>query len=224
MSLTYPKINDPKIVSIPVKENGEALVNFLDLDRLFLLSQTKISSENIHGDSEHPVVRVKVKEKLRNVIKNLPSQYGLFMDESYRSYEYQKSLFQNQVAKLMSEKEIDRVAAETEASRFVSNPDVYSPHVTGGAIDLAIISLDTKELLDIGNNFTYDDSAKTDYSGLTQIQKNNRRLLIDIMTQAGFVNYPYEWWHWSYGDKYWAHVTGKPYAIYGSISHFKVQP
>ena len=25
---------------------------------------------------------------------------------------------------------------------------------------------------------------------------------------AGLVNYPTEWWHWSYGDRYWALVTG----------------
>jgi len=29
------------------------------------------------------------------------------------------------------------------------------------------------------------------------------------------VNYPTEWWHWSYGDRYWAFVTGAPHALYG---------
>jgi D-alanyl-D-alanine dipeptidase len=37
------------------------------------------------------------------------------------------------------------------------------------------------------------------------------------MTGAGFVNYPSEWWHWSYGDRYWAVVTGEPHAIYGPV-------
>jgi zinc D-Ala-D-Ala dipeptidase len=31
------------------------------------------------------------------------------------------------------------------------------------------------------------------------------------------VNYPTEWWHWSYGDSYWALTTGAPAAIYGPI-------
>jgi D-ala-D-ala dipeptidase len=26
------------------------------------------------------------------------------------------------------------------------------------------------------------------------------------MVGAGFVNYGYEWWHYSYGDRYWAHA------------------
>ncbi|MEK6914663.1 MAG: hypothetical protein AABW83_03360 [Nanoarchaeota archaeon] len=35
------------------------------------------------------------------------------------------------------------------------------------------------------------------------------------MTKSGFTNYPGEWWHWSYGDRIWAHYNNKKYAIYG---------
>jgi D-alanyl-D-alanine dipeptidase len=41
--------------------------------------------------------------------------------------------------------------------------------------------------------------------------------LIDAMRAAGFVNYPTEWWHWSYGDRYWAYLLGKPAAIFGAV-------
>ena len=34
---------------------------------------------------------------------------------------------------------------------------------------------------------------------------------------AGLVNYPTEWWHWSYGDRYWALVTGAAHALYGPV-------
>ena len=34
---------------------------------------------------------------------------------------------------------------------------------------------------------------------------------------AGLVNYPTEWWHWSYGDRYWALLTGAPAALYGPV-------
>ncbi len=37
-----------------------------------------------------------------------------------------------------------------------------------------------------------------------------------VLGAAGLVNYPTEWWHWSYGDRYWAMATGAPGAIYGS--------
>jgi zinc D-Ala-D-Ala dipeptidase len=34
---------------------------------------------------------------------------------------------------------------------------------------------------------------------------------------AGLVNYPTEWWHWSYGDRYWAMMTGATAAVYGPV-------
>ncbi len=38
----------------------------------------------------------------------------------------------------------------------------------------------------------------------------------DALNVVGFVNYPTEYWHWSYGDRYWAYVKQQPFAIYGS--------
>jgi hypothetical protein len=29
------------------------------------------------------------------------------------------------------------------------------------------------------------------------------------------INYPTEWWHYSYGDRYWAYHQNQPHAIYG---------
>ena len=43
----------------------------------------------------------------------------------------------------------------------------------------------------------------------------NRRLLHYIMSKAGFVNYPDEWWHYDYGDQIWALLKEKKNAIYG---------
>ena len=43
-----------------------------------------------------------------------------------------------------------------------------------------------------------------------------RRALVDALAGAGLVNYPTEWWHWSYGDRYWALTTGAPCALFGA--------
>lgn len=32
---------------------------------------------------------------------------------------------------------------------------------------------------------------------------------------AGFINYPEEWWHFDYGNQFWAKLAGKK-AIYGA--------
>jgi zinc D-Ala-D-Ala dipeptidase len=37
------------------------------------------------------------------------------------------------------------------------------------------------------------------------------------MEESGFVCYPSEWWHWSYGDKYWAFLTNNESALYSPV-------
>ncbi|WP_321933269.1 M15 family metallopeptidase [Burkholderia cenocepacia] len=45
----------------------------------------------------------------------------------------------------------------------------------------------------------------------------NRQLLVDALTRAGLTHYPSEWWHWSYGDRYWAVMQNESHAIYGPV-------
>lgn len=39
----------------------------------------------------------------------------------------------------------------------------------------------------------------------------------DVLEAVGFVNYPTEYWHWSYGDRYWAYHKQKSNALYTSV-------
>jgi zinc D-Ala-D-Ala dipeptidase len=43
------------------------------------------------------------------------------------------------------------------------------------------------------------------------------RILAAALTSAGLVDFPTEWWHRSYGDRYWALTTNTDHAIYGSM-------
>ncbi|AXF23007.1 hypothetical protein CUJ89_21240 [Burkholderia pyrrocinia] len=45
----------------------------------------------------------------------------------------------------------------------------------------------------------------------------NRHVLIAALTSAGFTNYPSEWWHWSFSDRYWAVMRRELHAIYGPV-------
>jgi len=40
-------------------------------------------------------------------------------------------------------------------------------------------------------------------------------MLLAAAASAGLVNYGYEWWHYSYGDRAWALVENQEKAIYG---------
>lgn len=42
-------------------------------------------------------------------------------------------------------------------------------------------------------------------------------ILSGALRDVGFINYPGEYWHWSYGDRYWAHHVGEEFALYDTI-------
>ena len=47
--------------------------------------------------------------------------------------------------------------------------------------------------------------------------QQNRAIMSHALTAVGFVNYPTEFWHWSYGDRYWAYHQHASHALYGSV-------
>ena len=70
-----------------------------------------------------------------------------------------------------------------------------SDHCKGLAIDVTLALLNG-ELLDMGTDF--DDFSPKAYSNaqtVTQLAKNNRKILRDAMESNGFEHDKYEWWH-----------------------------
>ena len=67
--------------------------------------------------------------------------------------------------------------------------------------------------LDMGTrmNALPEESAGACYMQADNISskaRSHRDILSTALIAAGLVNYPTEWWHWSYGDRYWALTTG----------------
>ena len=46
--------------------------------------------------------------------------------------------------------------------------------------------------------------------------QKNRKIMNRALSAVGFVNYPAEYWHWSYGDRNWAYYKKQAHAIYDS--------
>jgi D-alanyl-D-alanine dipeptidase len=114
---------------------------------------------------------------------------------------------------LMSEAHI-----RTAASRWVA-PLETAGDVSGAAVDLTVCTTDGSEV-DMGSPeaATPEESGGACYThaaGLPAQAHRNRLVMIKALTAVGMVNYPTEWWHWSYGDRYWAMVTGAAAAHYG---------
>jgi zinc D-Ala-D-Ala dipeptidase len=222
-----PTINDERVVAIEVNDNHEPLVNLFDVPkpyqgRLWLPEDPRLDFHRKDlTDTKTPYVRESVRAKLLQVLDYLPGHIGVVIIEPYRSVAYQTDLFNQKVQELIAQN-IDIDQAKIEAAKYVSNPAVYSPHTTGGALDVHLFDLLTGHYLNMGNWSEPTASASFDYPELTQEQTANRELLKKAMESAGFVNYPYEWWHWSYGDKYWAYILGQRTntsvtAIYGPV-------
>jgi D-alanyl-D-alanine dipeptidase len=57
--------------------------------------------------------------------------------------------------------------------------------------------------------------SMTDSKKISPAAIKYRKIMSKALEDAGFVNYPTEYWHWSYGDRYWAYVKKQPNAIYG---------
>ncbi|MET9317200.1 M15 family metallopeptidase [Kribbella sp. NPDC003505] len=100
-------------------------------------------------------------------------------------------------------------ARETVADRLA---------LAGAAADLTLVGAHGP--LDLGTpiDATPEQSSGACFFAAANISREartNRSLLADVLTAAGLVNYPTQWWHWSFGDRYWAFVEDRPNALYG---------
>ena len=164
------------------------------------------------------LLRQKAAELLVKAAKILPLGYEFKISEGFRTLKVQKKLF-DQILNTMNKKYPKKTKRELweETTKYIADPELCPPHTTGGAIDITIVDKKRKNL-DMGTRLnSIDETSGTFYPKLKVQQKKNRQLLFDTLTQVGFVNLPTEWWHYSYGDQYWAIFHQKPYAIYGTL-------
>ena len=101
------------------------------------------------------------------------------------------------------------------------NPATPPPHSTGGAVDLTLASsTDGSQLfmggmIDAINEISEPDHFCAAAEGTEQAIWHERRCLLrSVMSEAGFVQHPNEWWHYSHGDQLWAWRSGTDVAIY----------
>ena len=155
-------------------------------------------------------VRESVLHKLYAANYELPKGYTLCLKEGYRSKERQEKSFQKVFDeyrikhKNKNYKEIIKLVSEYVA------PIEVAGHPTGGAVDVVLLR-NGKEVW-MGTKFNDEPSGTENrtYTNSVLIDeeaRRNRQILIRVMEIKGFINYPAEWWHWSFGDKYWAFIN-----------------
>ncbi|KAA1421095.1 M15 family metallopeptidase [Nocardioides humilatus] len=197
-------LSDPQVSAVPVLESGDPLVAL---------------HPGIAPDGAR--VRAHLADRLYRADLALPTGIRLRVVEGHRSVADQRRIidaYSEEVRRAhpaVTGAELDRLV-----SRFVAPLEV-APHVAGAAVDLTLVD-ESGSPLDLGTpiDATPEQSGGRCYFASPDIGLEARALrlvLADALSGAGLVNYPTEWWHWSYGDRYWALMTGAAFAPYGPV-------
>jgi D-alanyl-D-alanine dipeptidase len=168
------------------------------------------------------LVRADLADRLRFAQQALPAGVRLRVLEGHRSVADQEAIIGRYRAELEAVRP-DAGDAELHelTSRFVA-PVAVAPHVAGAAVDLTLVTADGTEL-DMGTEVdatpeVSDGACYFAAGNISPAARENRATLARVLGGAGLVNYPTEWWHWSYGDRYWALMTGAPAARHGPVA------
>ncbi|MEV7396627.1 M15 family metallopeptidase [Aeromicrobium sp. NPDC092404] len=201
-------IDDPRVAAIPVHDLGDPLVDLADL------APTAVGAARL--------ARRGLAMRLRAADDLLPRGIRLRVVEGCRTVAAQQSIIDDYSRRLRVEQ--PRLRAE-ELARLVSRyvaPIANAPHVAGAAADLTLVDTAGEELwMGTALDATPEDSDGACFTaapGLDALAQAHRALLVSTLESVGLVNYPTEWWHWSFGDRYWAYLTHASHARYGPLT------
>lgn len=149
--------------------------------------------ENYYKGLKTAYLQKEVAIKLSNAQKILQSKkpgYSLLIYDAARP---------RSVSKLMYKK-----MKGTVVEKYVANPEKGSMHNFGIAVDITIVNETGKEL-DMGFNPFRKSLYEIMWAyakmkaglKLSLEQNKNRKLLAEIMKEAGFIPLSYEWWHFN---------------------------
>lgn len=196
----------------------------------------------------HVWCRHGVAEKLQEV-NRVVREYGveLLLWDGYRPINCQRELWDHfiklarQILENSNEEECTKFAGQycSDPRKFKEDdPHTWPTHITGGAVDLTLRRLNSGELLYMGGIF--DDASEISHTAYYECEVTrltsegrqipssfkealrNRRLLYWAMTNAGFANYSYEWWHYDWGTQMWItnRATSLPYITQANVAWY----
>ncbi len=216
MKEPFVSIFDPAVKAIPIQDNNDPLVSVADCYKCF------ISYKYEEYYPTFKLIRQSVFDRLNKAAQDLPKDLYFIFVEGHRPLEVQEGYFSqysNVLRKNHPEWDEDQIFIE--AAKLFAPPSKIPPHSTGSAIDITLCDKNGSEI-NMGSPID-DDPDKNEgknfmlCEALDPEARKNREILYDVMTKNGFVHYDYEWWHWSFGDQYWAFKKQQKTALYDSI-------
>ncbi len=214
-------LSDPRIAQIPIRECDETLVD------VRATAPLRVAARRPGGSDERTYLRSGVVDRLVTAQSLLPRDVRLLIVDGYRP----AMLPCTHPTCAIEDARLSRSMTppphpagpdvpSDDLSRLAGRcaiPTAVAPHPTGGAVDLTLSTVEHPEPA------TGTVALPACCAGaIPAASVPTRRLLSSALTAAGLVNYPARWWHWSYGDRFWAFVVRAPHAQYGPVSRTAV--
>ena len=195
---------------IQIKDNGEKLVELLRAcpDLIIDLKYNRKA-----------YVREIVAEMICRAKSYLPRGMTFIIGDAWRSKDIQKRTWMRRYRRLK------RYHPKWSLAKLKEQTDEYvasyegrevSGHMTGGAVDLRIFKNGQKRSMRSWK-FSFEENARSDNPKLSKHLRRNRKIMFSALRKAGLSNYEKEFWHWSYGDLWWAKRNNKKLTKYGPI-------
>lgn len=154
-------------------------------------STNNFVGRDLYGDRARAVLHRLAWEKLNQAIEFLLAEHPghqLVVFDALRPRSVQKVLWD--------------VVKGTEQQKYVADPEKGSIHNYGLAVDISVCGPDGQEL-DMGTEFDaftslaepQEEENHLREGRLTTRQFENRLVLRNAMESAGFIQLPWEWWH-----------------------------
>lgn len=216
------------LAKVTTVDNGEPLVPLTaDLvgQRIFF---NLVSLGIPTSDQDRLQLRQGVISRLRAASETLPTGFSLIVRDAFRTRQMVLDLYALYLKRVQEENpSFTHKECDLNVRMRLAMPDdpVLPGHMTGGAVDVVLgDDRGNRVFLEVnGDLIPRKKQAFTDCPGLPPDLQLKRRILLDSLTTQGFHNFFQEYWHFSYGDAYWAVRRKCKQAIYGvpSRSHPK---
>lgn len=170
--------------TLPPLEDG--WVDLIKLDSSVGLDIRYATTQNFVGEKMYPcarcILRTRVANALIEVQRNL-QVHGMRLKvfDCYRPWSIQSALWQ-----------------KMPDARYVTRPEKGSMHNRGAAVDLTLMDEQGNEL-DMGTEYDFfGEEAYHTFTDHSELILAQRKLLRELMAEAGFKHIRTEWWHYSF--------------------------
>lgn len=215
----------------PVRECGESLVSLPELARDAGVEVRFSDRPHVQGLPRLFVLRRGQAESFVAAARAMNRRgWVMRVEDGFRNRTMQKFLSRTpQVFDAVLRKVVWELGGRKPGTDFllkrllalVAQTPKTGTHMSGSAIDISVLDRATGAEIDRGGPYLeMSELTPMDSPFVSDAARANRRAITAVMREAGFVEYPFEFWHYSSGDVYdrMLHGSAEP-GRYGAVDY-----